>query len=225
MKKLVSAKTIKITLLGCAAIVSIYLPLMRLGYLPKPDVWLSLFCLNNCHVSTFHTPPSDTILVARDRPLQELILGTIDPERTSILIEKSKYRLTLYYRQQPIKSYSVVFGKNSIGDKTKEGDYKTPEGVLRIRDLYPHSSWSKFLWLDYPNNISWRKHFTAKLTGKIGLFDSVGSEVGIHGIARNSEYLIDEKSNWTWGCISLKNQAVDELYSVVKIGTIVEILP
>jgi murein L,D-transpeptidase YafK len=117
---------------------------MHLGYLPKPDVWVGLFCVNNCDANTIHTPPSDTILSTRDRSLKELISETIDLSQTSILIEKYKYRLTVYYRQQPIKSYSVVFGKNYVGYKTKEGDCKTPEGILKIRDLYPHSSWSKF---------------------------------------------------------------------------------
>jgi murein L,D-transpeptidase YafK len=138
---------------------------------------------------------------------------------------KSKYRLTVYYRQQPIKSYPFVLGQNPVGDKAKEGDYKTPEGIFNIRDLYPHPSWSKFLWLDDPNSTSWRKHFNAKLNGKIGLLDSVGSEVGIHRIARKSESFIDEQIHWTWGCISLKNKVIDEIYSAVKVGTIVEILP
>ncbi len=225
MKQLSSLTTIKIALLSCAAIASIYLPLIRLGYLPPPASFLGSICFINCVAKSIHLTPDNRVLDRDDRPLKTMIVDTIDTSQTSILIEKSKYRLTLYYRQQPIKSYRVVFGQNPVGNKTKEGDYKTPEGIFKIRDLYPHPSWSKFLWLDYPNSTSWRKHFDAKLNGKIGLLDSVGSEVGIHGVDRNSESFIDKKFNWTWGCISLKNRAIDEIYSVVRVGTIVEIIP
>lgn len=89
-------------------------------------------------------------------------------------------------------------------------------------DLYPHPGWSKFLWLDYPNKYSWRKHFQAKLAGKINWNDSIGSEIGIHGTP--SDNLIEKKENWTLGCISLKNKDVDELYQVVQAGTEVEII-
>ena len=37
--------------------------------------------------------------------------------------------------------------------------------------------------------------------------------------------LIEQRSNWTWGCISLKNRDVDELYRFVGDGTLVEIVP
>jgi lipoprotein-anchoring transpeptidase ErfK/SrfK len=37
--------------------------------------------------------------------------------------------------------------------------------------------------------------------------------------------MVDNRTNWTWGCPSLKNQDVDELYKVVKIGTLVEVVP
>ena len=65
------------------------------------------------------------------------------------------------------------------------------------QDLYPHPDWSKFIWLDYPNHDSWHKHLQTKKSGKIGRFDAIGSEIGIHGVPNNGDYMIDEGLNWT----------------------------
>ncbi len=119
----------------------------------------------------------------------------------------------------------MVFGSNPTGDKLREGDEKTPEGIYHIRDLYPHADWAKFIWLDYPTSQSWRKHFQAKLTGEINFLLPIGGEIGIHGVPKGGDNLIDERSNWTWGCVSLKNDDVNEIYQFVKQGTLVEITP
>jgi lipoprotein-anchoring transpeptidase ErfK/SrfK len=42
---------------------------------------------------------------------------------------------------------------------------------------------------------------------------------------KNSDNLINKQVDWTWGCVSLKNADVDEIYQVVRVGTLVEILP
>jgi murein L,D-transpeptidase YafK len=159
-----------------------------------------------------------------NQPIAKLLPQNFDRRKTSILIEKSQYRLTIYYNQKPIKSYPVVFGQNPQGDKQREGDLKTPEGILRIQDKYPHPDWSKFLWLDYPNAQSECKHKRAKQQRQIPLTSTVGSEVGIHGVPKGGDWMIEERENWTWGCPSLKTKDVDELYEVVEKGTIVEIL-
>lgn len=201
----------------------LYWRLNQVGYLPPVNYFLSIFN-RNFKQNSLSILSSQEALINYDRPITELVTA-IDKSQTTILIEKSKYRLTLYYQEQPIKSYPVVFGSNPQGDKLKEGDYKTPEGIFKIRDLYPHSSWSKFIWLDYPNQDSWNKHLQAKKAGKIAYSARIGSEIGIHGVPANGDYLIDEVNNWTWGCISLKNQDVDELYATIQVGTTVKIIP
>jgi hypothetical protein len=37
-----------------------------------------------------------------------------------------------------------------------------------IKDMYPHESWSKFLWLDYPTTQSWRKHIKYRSNWTLG---------------------------------------------------------
>ena len=170
----------------------------------------------------YHTPPA-TFLTSQN-PIAQSLPAAFDRTQVSVLIEKSKHRLTVYYNRKPIKSYGVVFGASPIGDKRQEGDRKTPEGLLKIKDKYPHPDWSKFLWLDYPNPQSDCKHLRAKQTGDIPWASTIGGEVGIHGVPKLGEWLIDDRNNWTWGCPSLKTKDVDELYNVVNIGTIVEIV-
>jgi murein L,D-transpeptidase YafK len=104
-----------------------------------------------------------------------------------------------------------------------QGDKCTPEGKFNIISKYPHREWSKFIWINYPNDDSWKKHNTAKSEGRIPKNAQIGGEVGIHGVPKGMDFLIDTKYNWTLGCISLKNKDVDELYPFITKNTIIEI--
>lgn len=93
--------------------------------------------------------------------------GKIGPETLSISIDISDYQLTVFSGVKAIKTYPVVFGGNPIDDKLAQGDQCTPEGHFKIRGFYPHAKWSKFIWIDYPNDQSWRKHNKAGQNGEI----------------------------------------------------------
>ncbi|GAA6615496.1 murein L,D-transpeptidase family protein [Scytonema sp. NUACC26] len=212
-------------LLG-ASFSTLYFLLARQGFMVPFTAIPEVQCVTGCpSQQALHVPPIGKELLNYNKPLSQLINSANVKEKTSILIEKSKYRLTVYYNQKPLKSYPVVFGGTPTGDKLQQGDNRTPEGMLRIKDLYPHPQWSKFLWLDYPNPQSWRKHFQAKTQGKIAWYQPIGGEVGIHGVPQGGDTMIDDRKNWTLGCPSLKNKDVEELYQVVQKGTLVEIVP
>jgi murein L,D-transpeptidase YafK len=49
-----------------------------------------------------------------------------------------------------IKQYPVVLGGNPVDDKLLQGDLCTPEGNFLIHAKYPHKSWEKFIWINYP---------------------------------------------------------------------------
>ncbi|NEP63136.1 MAG: L,D-transpeptidase [Symploca sp. SIO2G7] len=212
-------------LFGCGA--AFYFLLNRLGFVMPISEIPSVLCLTSCNPKQpVHPSMEGEQLLNYQQSLQELLPeDDVEPEKVSILIEKSNYRLTVFYNLQPIKSYPVVLGSNPTGDKLHEGDRKTPEGIYHIRDLYPHPSWSKFIWLDYPTPQSWREHFRAKLEGKINWLLPIGGEIGIHGVPTGMDTLIEQRSNWTWGCPSLKNSDVDEIYQFVGRGSLVEIVP
>ncbi len=180
-------------------------------------------CIPACK-SQQSDPSSESGLVNQPT-LRELIGNDFEADKVSVLVEKSKYKLTVLYDNQPIRSYPIVLGGSPVGDKRAEGDLKTPEGIYPVRALYPHPKWSKFIWLDYPNEQDWEEHLQAKQSGEIPPDATIGSEVGIHGVPVGTDSAIDRRSNWTWGCVSLKNKDIDEIYTVIKQGTLVEIVP
>jgi murein L,D-transpeptidase YafK len=152
--------------------------------------------------------------------LPELIRSNhLDESAISILIDKSDYKLYIMIDSLDLKEYPVVFGKAENNDKLMQGDKCTPEGHFKIISKYPHQSWSKFIWLNYPNEESWKKHNAAVLNGKIPKDADIGGEVGIHGVPQGMDYLIDAGYNWTLGCISMKNRDVDEIYPYITKST------
>jgi murein L,D-transpeptidase YafK len=157
-------------------------------------------------------------------PLPELIRSNhADAAAISILIDKSEYKLSVRIDSLVLKEYPVVFGRKDNQDKLMQGDKCTPEGHFRIISKYPHNSWSKFIWLNYPNDESWKKHNAAIISGKIPKDADIGGEVGIHGVPKGMDYLIDAGYNWTLGCISMKNRDVDEIYPYILKSTNIEI--
>jgi murein L,D-transpeptidase YafK len=156
--------------------------------------------------------------------LSELISSDhLDASRISVLIDKSDYKLSIRIDSLVLKEYPVVFGKKENDDKLMQGDKCTPEGDFKIISKYPHQSWSKFIWLNYPNEESWKKHNEAILSGKIPKDADIGGEVGIHGVPKGMDYMIDAGYNWTLGCISLKNRDVEEIYPYINKSTHIEI--
>ncbi len=152
-----------------------------------------------------------------DFKLSELIDSLrLDPSSISIFIDKSDYKLSVVAGTQLVKEYPIALGGNPLDDKLVQGDQCTPEGEFRIVSKYPHKSWEKFIWIDYPNQESWRKHKAAKQNGTISKNAKIGGEIGIHGVPDDMNALIDIRQNWTLGCISLKNDDVNEIYPYIN---------
>lgn len=176
----------------------------------------------------FH-PKAGTLPLTPKNTLSE----TKKKDVVTIRIYKSKYRLELYRNDSLLRTYPVVFGFNPVDDKQKQGDGCTPEGTFHIQAKYPHRSWSYFMWLDYPTKDSWRKFNENKKKGIIASGDDIGGEIGIHGVpfvtsgfgskpsanTPHADDIIDKKTNWTLGCISLKTADISELYTLVPVGT------
>jgi murein L,D-transpeptidase YafK len=140
-----------------------------------------------------------------------------------IKIDKSDYQLNVYSSDTLIKTYPVVFGGNPIDDKLQQGDSCTPEGDFYIVSKYPHRSWSKFIWINYPTADSWRKHKKAKADGSIPKNAKIGGEIGIHGVPEGTDTMISNQFNWTLGCISLKNKDINEIYPFIDKKTRIHI--
>ena len=153
-------------------------------------------------------------------PLKRLLDSfKVDNSELCIHIDKSDYALSFYADTLLIKQYPVVFGGNPVDDKLHQGDGCTPEGSFKVLAKYDHAAWTKFIWIDYPNKESLVKFREAKANGIISPESTPGGEIGIHGVYPNRDINIDERNNWTAGCISLKNKDIGEIYEYVNVGT------
>ena len=140
-----------------------------------------------------------------------------------IIIDKSDYELNVYDEKGWYATYPVVFGNKSLADKKMEGARCTPEGNFHIISKKNHDKWDRFMALDYPTRDSYEKFRMRKLRGEIPVNARIGGGVGIHGTWPHDDYIIDRYDNWTMGCISMKNQDVEDLYSYLPVGTRVTI--
>ena len=136
-----------------------------------------------------------------------------------ILVDKSDYELRVYDDEGWYATYPVVFGSTSLDDKMMEGDRKTPEGTFKILGKKPHEKWHKMLLLDYPNKESWQKFRERKAQGIIPKTARIGGGIAIHGTWPNDDLVVDDFTNWTQGCIALRNEDLDEIFEYVPLGT------
>ena len=144
----------------------------------------------------------------------------------AIVIRKEERTLTVYHRTEQTKVYPIVLGIASYGPKVYQGDLRTPEGVYHIASKRPHARWNRFMLLSYPNDEDRSRYAMALSEGRVPIIDGhapgIGGSVGIHGTDREDSNVRGD--DWTFGCISLMNQHVAELYDTVPIGTPVLIL-
>ena len=171
--------------------------------------------LLGCNIQIFAQSNLQEIVRSRKIPKNEL----------KIKIDKSAYSLAVYYKEEKLILYPCVFGFNPVDDKHQEGDGCTPEGIFGIRSKYAHGSWTYFIWIDYPNKESWRRFNARKANGTIDKDARIGGEIGIHGVPEGMDEAIDERTNWTLGCISLKTAHITDLYKSIGDGTKIEIVP
>jgi murein L,D-transpeptidase YafK len=135
-----------------------------------------------------------------------------------VLVLKASYELKVYDQDGWYATYPVVFGSKSLDDKMMEGDRKTPEGVYHIVSKHPHEKWDKMMLIDFPTATDLEKFKMRKAKGLIPKNAKIGGGIAIHGTWPHDDIAVDLYQNWTNGCISLKNEDVDELYDMLPIG-------
>ena len=136
------------------------------------------------------------------------------PEVTSIQVHKADRKMFLLHNGKVLESYDVALGFAPVGHKQFEGDGKTPEGTYLIERRNPKSNYHLSLQVSYPNTAD-REY--AALAGK-----PPGGEIFIHG---HSYFKGRNKGDWTAGCIAVKDKEIEVVYSMIKPGTVIHILP
>lgn len=135
-----------------------------------------------------------------------------------VLVVKSERQLHLVSRGTTMKSYRVSLGKQP-GAKEREGDQRTPEGFYWIDWRKTSDKYNLAMHISYPN---------AKDLARASR-DGVppGSMIMLHGTPLDEEYpeWFFHTLDWTEGCIALKNDDMQEIWNLVKNGTLIEIRP
>jgi lipoprotein-anchoring transpeptidase ErfK/SrfK len=120
----------------------------------------------------------------------------------NILVDKSQNILLLKNNEEVIKTYIVSTGKNNC----------TPVGTFKIVNKLPNPTWFKAGAVVPPES-------TQNVLGTRWMgFDLAG--YGIHGTVEPKEL----GKQVTQGCVRLSNSDVEELYSIVPVGTEVTII-
>lgn len=134
-----------------------------------------------------------------------------------IVVEKSARRLTLWQNGKELRRYPIALGFTPVGDKLRQGDGKTPEGVFRIDRRNDRSKFHLSLGLDYPQAED-------RARARAGGYDP-GGDIMLHGQPNAMPVGMKAKGDWTAGCIALTNAQIEEIWQVAAVGTVVEVRP
>lgn len=136
------------------------------------------------------------------------------PTADHVVVSKSERRLHLVQGQKALKTYRVNLGFSPAGHKQQEGDGRTPEGVYFIDRKNPNSTFHLSLGINYPD--------AQDIARAEAMGVKPGGDIFIHGGPRRG---IDKDGpDWTAGCIAVRNREIEEIYSMVRMGTPVTIL-
>jgi murein L,D-transpeptidase YafK len=136
-----------------------------------------------------------------------------------LVVDKSDNTITLYDNVDWVLQWPCTFGSNDLGDKMYQGDRRTPDGTYHIISKSLHNKWHKMLKLDYPTQADRDKFNERKSKGLIPASAKIGGDIAIHGTWPREEFAVEYLQNWTLGCISMRNDHLDELYAMVSVGT------
>jgi murein L,D-transpeptidase YafK len=164
-------------------------------------------------------------LIALTLPLFAALLmpeaGIANPPLAAdkILVDKSERKLMLLNEGEVVRTYPIALGRNPEGHKQVRGDGRTPEGLYVIDRRDPDSYFHKSLHISYPNMFDVQN---ARKTGQ-----QAGGSILIHGTPPGfGPFAPDEPMiDWTDGCIAVTNEALDEIWTAVPDGTIIDIRP
>ena len=147
-------------------------------------------------------------------PANSTITSSID----KVLVVKSERTLHLLHRGAVVKSYRVSLGKKQ-GPKQYEGDQRTPEGFYWINWRKHSDNFNLAMHISYPNAKDLKRAEESGLPP--------GNMIMLHGTPEDEEYpdWFFSSLDWTEGCIALSNPVMQEIWSSVRDGTLIEIRP
>lgn len=147
-------------------------------------------------------------------------------------ISKAERKLELLVGGEVVRTFKIGLGGAPNGDKEVQGDLRTPEGEFYVAWRNPNSSFHRFLGLSYPMPRHAENGYTlgridravrdeilkaVEKKGRPPQYTALGGLVGIHGGGSSAD--------WTLGCIAITDQEIEWLYSRVREGDPIIVLP
>jgi murein L,D-transpeptidase YafK len=168
-------------------------------------------------------------VVAEETSMPEMPDVLVDPR---LVVTKSARTLELVSGGGVVKTYRIALGTSPVGDKSREGDRRTPEGSFYVCTKNPKSRHERSLGISYPSlehaeagleeGLITKRQFRT-ITEALRHYERppwntpLGGEIMIHGGGTESD--------WTQGCIALDDEDALELYDRLPMGTRVDVLP
>lgn len=134
------------------------------------------------------------------------------PEVTRVVVYKKSRAMYLLHNKRVLRRYDIELGFEPTGDKKIAGDGRTPEGHYLIDRRNPDSKFHLSLGINYPSK---KDVAEARSLGK-----DPGGDIFIHG---RGNLLTLLRPDWTWGCIAVTDDEIEEIYAMVQNGTPISI--
>ena len=141
------------------------------------------------------------------------------PVADKVVIEKAVRKLHLMQNGKAFRTFKIALGLRPVGDKKKEGDFKTPEGRYYLDSRNQHSDYFLAIHISYPDSADLSE---ARQTG-----NDPGGAIMIHGQpnepTRSETYY--RTQDWTNGCIAVSNSDMIDIWLMTGENTPIEIRP
>lgn len=134
-----------------------------------------------------------------------------------IIVDKAARRMVLLQGGKVVRSFHIALGFSPQGDKDRQGDGRTPEGLFKIDRRNAASAYHLSLGLDYPQSAD-------RARAKAGGYDP-GGDIMIHGQPNALPDTTVIKGDWTAGCIAVSNAEIREIWAATDTKTVIEIRP
>ena len=141
------------------------------------------------------------------------------PVADLVIIEKAARQLHLLQEGEVFRTFPIALGIRPVGDKTQEGDFKTPEGKYLLDARNPNSDFFLSIHISYPDAQDRRE------ARELGV--NPGGAIMIHGQPNVPKYseTFYRTQDWTNGCIAVSNSDMIDIWLMTSENTPIEIRP
>ena len=187
------------------------------AYAAALKAWAALQRFDHSSGQVFARFASSSLQRQWDQAADTVLRWTRTSGRRAVLVDKLAHLCLLVNKGRIEKSYAANLGRNWFRPKEMSQDAATPEGAYKVTRLNPAGKYGHALMIDYPNADD-RTHFQAlKRQGAITSSARIGSNIEIHGAGRSA-------SDWTDGCVALRDADMRDLYRYAYVGMPVTIV-